>query len=92
MKTLFFLLLMSTSVAAHEWYSPTCCSDKDCEPIPDTAVSIQADGYHVKYVGSLGFHVNVIVPFNKAHPSQDEHFHGCSSSDRFLCLYAPINT
>jgi hypothetical protein len=48
-------------------------------------------GYHVRYIGKLGFKVDVVVPFNKARPSQDHQFHGCATIDRFLCLYVPMN-
>lgn len=87
------LLVRGTMRAhAHDWYDPACCSNRDCEPITDTAVTIESGGYHVRYVGSLGFHVDVLVPFNQAKPSRDENYHGCASTDRFLCLYAPAST
>lgn len=89
---LFLLFAVAPVVEAHSWYDTACCSSRDCEQLPDTAVTIERGGYHVRYVGSLGFHVDVLVPFDKAKPSRDEHYHGCASIDRFLCLYAPVNT
>ena len=86
------MLLIAEMARAHEWYDTACCSSRDCEEIPDTAVTIESGGYHVRYVGALGFHVDIIVPFNKARPSRNENFHGCASSDRFLCLYVPGTT
>jgi hypothetical protein len=84
----FFFLC--TPALAHSWYEPLCCSGRDCEPLPDGAVTQTTTGYHVVYTGQLGFKVDVTVPYDKAHPSRDAQFHGCASVDRFLCLYAPM--
>ena len=74
---------------AHSWYDSACCSNRDCEALPDTAVTIESGGYHVRYTAKLGFKVDVMVPFNEAKPSRDEHFHGCANTINFLCLYVP---
>lgn len=88
--TLLLVLAFCGSAIAHSWYDPACCSVRDCEPLPDGAVTQTKDGYHVTYTGGLGFKVDVVVPYDKARPSRDEKFHGCASVDRFLCLYAPM--
>lgn len=80
-----------TPAIAHSWYDPICCSDRDCEPLPDGAVTMQPEGYHVTYTGKMGLRVDVIVPYEKAKPSQDGKFHGCATAERFLCLYVPMN-
>jgi hypothetical protein len=85
------LLLLAVPAFAHSWYDTRCCSARDCEPLPDGAVTQVSGGYHVKYTGNLGFKVDVIVPHEKALPSRDEKFHGCASVDRFLCLYVPMS-
>lgn len=75
---------------SHEWYDRQCCSGQDCEPLPDGAVTQVPGGYHVKYKAKLGLDVDVIVPHNKAKPSQDGRYHGCATIDRFMCLYVPM--
>lgn len=74
------------------WYDAQCCSNRDCEKIHDTAVTMEAGGYHVRYHAKLGFDVDVVVPFNAARPSRDEYYHGCANTLNFLCLYVPMNT
>ncbi len=76
---------------AHSWYDPICCSERDCEPLPEGAVTQVSGGYHVKYTGKMGFNVDVIVPYEKAKASRDEKYHGCATAERFLCLYVPMN-
>jgi hypothetical protein len=83
--------LLAESAAAHDWYEPMCCNEKDCEPLPDSAVTQVREGYRVRYAGKRGLAVDVIVPWSKARPSQDHQFHGCASPVRFFCLYVPFN-
>lgn len=87
------LAFLSLSVAAfaHSWYEPICCSGKDCEALPEGAVTQVQSGYHVKYVAKLGLNVDVVVPWGQARPSQDNLFHGCANPVKFLCLYVPMN-
>lgn len=76
------------SFPAPHWYDANCCSQRDCEPLPFSAVKIVEEGYRVRYRGSLGFLVDVLVPWDKAKPSKDSQHHGCATVDRFLCFYA----
>ena len=85
-------MLTSRGAYAHLWYDSACCSNRDCEELADTAVSIQSDGYHVRYKAKLGLDVNVTVPFDKVRPSRDEHYHGCANTTAFLCLYVPTSS
>jgi hypothetical protein len=75
-------------IPAPHWYEPACCNQKDCEPLPFNAVTMVNQGYRVRYRGSLGFLVDVLVPWEKARPSQDGQHHGCASQVRFFCFYA----
>ena len=85
------LLSCSQRSWSHSWYDRQCCSGRDCEPLPDGAVTQVSGGYHVKYKAKLGLDVDVVVPHAKARPSQDGHYHGCATIDRFLCLYVPMS-
>lgn len=95
-----FILAMGGQVAAHDWYDPTCCSDKDCAPIPSSAVKITKNGYEVTLM--LGQHPMVrtrlfqVIPFadEDVMPSQDEHYHACvmpgspsAGMPRIICFY-----
>lgn len=84
-------LLLCGEAYSHSWYDPICCSGRDCEPLPDGAVTMVQGGYHVKYTGKMGFNVDVVVPYEKAKASKDEKYHGCATAERFLCLYVPMN-
>jgi len=75
--------------AAHSWYDASCCSNRDCEPIPPEAINETAVGYEVNYFSKQGFPVHGFMPREKARHSQDGRFHGCATSTRFLCLYVP---
>jgi hypothetical protein len=86
------MVVLIKTAQSHAWYDRQCCSGKDCEQLPDGAVTMEPGGYHVKYRAMLGLAVDVIVPYEKARPSQDGNFHGCANPMQFLCLYAPVNT
>ncbi len=77
---------------AHSWYSPSCCSDRDCEPITFDSVTESAEGWTVHYQSKQGFPVMAFTPRGKERHSQDGRFHGCASPTRFLCLYVPVNS
>lgn len=89
---LILCLTLVPVVFAHEWYDAIRCNNKDCEELPEGSVAMTPEGYHVKYIAKLGLHVDQVVPFDKARPSHDGHFHGCANSYAFLCLYVPLNT
>lgn len=86
------LLFATVTVAySHSWYDPSCCSNRDCEPIAFDAVVETEAGYEVNYFSKQGFQVHGFVPRDKARHSQDGRFHGCAMPSRFLCLYVPSN-
>ena len=78
--------------AAHSWYEPACCSNRDCEPISFDSVTESAEGWTVHYQSKQGFPVMAFMPRGKERHSQDGRFHGCATSTRFLCLYVPVNS
>ncbi len=75
--------------AANHWYDAACCSRRDCEALAPEAVEDVAGGWRVRYRARLGFDVDVFVPVGRDRSSQDGRFHGCATTDRFLCLYVP---
>lgn len=85
------LLMWMAQANAMGWYDSACCSNRDCEQLSDTAVTVEEGGYRVHYTAKLGLAVNVLVPFNAAKPSRDGHYHGCANTVAFLCLYVPVN-
>jgi hypothetical protein len=38
------LILTATAASAHSWYDSDCCHDRDCAPIPYSALDWQPDG------------------------------------------------
>jgi hypothetical protein len=73
---------------APHWYEDDCCNKQDCEPLPFAAVTMVPEGYRLRYRGSLGFLVDLVVPWNKVKDSKDGQHHGCSNAVRFICFYA----
>lgn len=98
--SLVVVLTATAQVAfGHSWYDPTCCSGRDCAPIPDDSVTVTPEGYHVRL--EPGDHplvksvIDTVIPFGSddVMPSQDEHYHACVSmgspsvDPTVLCLY-----
>jgi hypothetical protein len=95
-----FLIMMlmlcgSVSAAAHSWYDPVCCSERDCAPIPYEAVEITDDGYLVTL--RAGDHLMVsstvvhVVAYADVLKSQDGEYHAClfPNQNVMRCFYAP---
>jgi hypothetical protein len=72
-----------------QWYDASCCSSRDCEPVPPEAVEDMATGWHVSYISSRGFAMKALVPHGEERHSQDGRFHACAVEGRFYCLYVP---
>lgn len=75
-------------------YDEWCCSGFDCHPIPDAAVQIVDRGYLVTLTRGqhplVGEPITQLVPFAKARPSGDEHYHACVfPAGTVRCLYVP---
>lgn len=77
------MLMASWSDAlAHSFYSPECCSNKDCAPIEAKRVQITEAGYYVTI--APGDHpmikhapVAFTIPYAKAKESPDGRYHIC---------------
>jgi len=86
-RALLALALSATQAAAHEFYSPMCCSDRDCAPLPVGAVKPVADGWQL-IDGRTVPYGDKRVQF-----SPDGRFHGCfrlgDPKAELLCLYVP---
>jgi len=94
-----FILATAGQAVAHEWYDPTCCSDKDCAPIPFESVVVTGEGYEVTLLP--GDHPLVRTPIKRFFPfgdedvlpSQDMKYHACvmpgspSASPGIICFY-----
>lgn len=80
----FLCFVLVTSAIAHSFYSPECCSDRDCAPIDASRVRPAFAGYMVD-----GVHY---VPMGQVKHSPDGQFHACfPKPDTLRCLYAPPN-
>lgn len=80
------LLFAYSAARAHSWYPIECCSDRDCEPLPDDAVAIVAGGYLIKATGEL-------IAEQEARQGKDEVFHVCRSpvTGIRLCFFKPYS-
>ena len=82
------MLLAAVPAFGHDWYHYECCNDKDCRPIPSSAVKATKDGYYVTINGRT-----MAYSSPKLKRSQDDQFHLCTIGGKddglMLCLYAP---
>lgn len=77
---------------AHSFYDYSCCSDRDCKPVPTEAIRVTPKGY--VYVPSgevIGYSDRRI----RATPPEDtqQRYHVCTTGGmplgKVLCLYVP---
>lgn len=88
------LVFASATVSrAHDFYDPFCCNDKDCQPVPDGAVTIvPGQGYRI-VLDRLDHPMvtkpfDKIIPFSAARISGDDRDHMCVyPKDIARCLY-----
>ena len=95
MKHLVFVLpvLLASPAAAHDWYSPGCCEERDCEPIPIDGIEETRDGWHVHYISPRFGPIDQMVRRANKRDSHDGGFHGCwMASGENRCLYVPVGT
>jgi len=70
-------------------YDPSCCSIRDCAPMPPGEIVATEQGWRVESTGE-------VIPYtsSKIKRSRDDLFHRCAISGDFtrktsLCLYVP---
>jgi hypothetical protein len=77
-------------------YDGSCCSTRDCMPIPTEAVTTAPDGYRVEL--PPGLHpfapggISLLIPYDspKLRPSGDNLYHLCiTPAGGVPCLYQP---
>ncbi len=78
------------------WYPPSCCSQRDCEPIPIDAITETRSGWVVHYVSVRFGAINETIPLREARHSRDGGFHGCwrlnpDTKPRTICFFVPLN-
>ncbi|MBP2238814.1 hypothetical protein J2Z31_005355 [Sinorhizobium kostiense] len=84
---LSFHVKVDAHSAPSGWYYPyQCCSDRDCQPVHDTAVVEGPEGYIVEETGEI---IGYQDP--RVKPSPDGEFHLCLGTGNFLtrCLFVP---
>jgi hypothetical protein len=92
-------LTLAGPAAAHSWYDPACCSDRDCAPVPDASIVAMSDGYHVTLLPGdhplIRAPISTVVPYGdpRINWSKDARQHACVSFPRpngfqgLLCIY-----
>lgn len=85
---LMWLAGLAAPAMAHSWYSPYCCSEKDCQSI--VGAGYQADGsLDLEIVP--GKHISVPPGFPVL-PSRDGNYHVCIMINQIRCVYVPANS
>jgi hypothetical protein len=78
------------------WYPSSCCSQRDCEPIPIDGITETRSGWKVHYVSVRFGAIDEMIPLGEARHSQDGGFHGCWRRDptkpRTICFFVPLNS
>jgi len=84
--TMSVLAAACGTAEAHDWYPYSCCTDKDCRPVPSNAVKYTPAGWQVRLTGET-------IPFKKVRHSPDGQFHICSYGGlpeaKTICFFAP---
>lgn len=78
------------AVSSHDFYAWECCSDQDCQPLPEGAVEERSDGYHI--APFRGLRTETVIGFRdpRIKQSPDGRFHGCEYPiNHVACLYVP---
>lgn len=92
------VLALSGPGLAHSWYDLTCCSDRDCAPVPDRSIVAMGDGYHVTLMPGdhplIRWPLRAVIPFDdpRVHLSKDARQHACigvgpDNYQGILCIY-----
>lgn len=82
-----FLLVLSGMARPHDLYEWACCSNLDCAPVADSAITTTDQGYRVNATMET-------VPYGDARIRKpiDENYHVCrnQSTGVLLCIYPKI--
>lgn len=69
--------------SAHGPYEPSCCSDRDCAPVPDATVTETPEGFTLNDTGEF-----VARTSSRVRRPLNEEYHLCRSpSGLLLCIY-----
>lgn len=104
MRAASYLLAFFAMIApayAHGGYSPLCCSDRDCEPIPAKAVTKDGDVYTItlrpedhKMIREAGVKSRMTFKASGSKvqkPINGDHHDCLSPTLELLCYYPPHN-
>ena len=84
---------ISTAALSHSWYPASCCSGRDCQPLPIDHVVETRDGWHIKTCSpTRPICIDGFVARGKEKVSQDGGYHVCFNASRIICLFVPVNT
>jgi hypothetical protein len=73
--------MQAMQALAHGWYEASCCSDRDCRPVPDEFVEETKAGVVVKGHGTLS------STDPRLRWSRDQRTHLCEEPGKLLCVY-----
>jgi hypothetical protein len=87
---LISLWCLIVGAAAHDWYPPVCCSDRDCAPMPPGSVREETRNGQAGYLivakdlwlAETDSRVKRIAP--------DGDIHGCFIGEMLICLLLPL--
>jgi hypothetical protein len=82
------MVLATAVLLAHSWYSPECCGEKDCRPVPCEQL--------VFHDGFVWYDTDRLPP-ERVQDSPDGQCHICFSPfrvwpNRLICVFAPKGT
>ena len=81
-------IALAGPAAAHSWYEPSCCSSRDCMPVPAGTVTWTKEGWHV----TLEQHEHVFAtgPIDEVIPHDDPRIRQSLDGNAHVCLSAPV--
>lgn len=78
---ILYILTLTGTLQAHDWYPAACCSGNDCHPVP--CEQLKEVGRNLVYQG-FSFYDTMIKP------SLDEACHVCISNEFSIENYSPV--
>lgn len=83
------LVALCGPVAAHSWYDPDCCSDRDCEAVSTVTYVASDPGSVPVMVVTTSFGTKPVTAKTKIRESKDSRMHACIYQGALICLYMP---